>query len=163
MLPRLQRVAARICSNPADAEELVQETAARLCVQGIPVGVRNPGGWVATILYNLYMDQCRVASRRPPLESFDDHHVDVDANVTPLDEPSDPSWEDLTEQDIRSALAGVSPMLADAFRMHCFEKLRYSVIAERLGINRLTVGTRINRARRRLRVILAKKVGGMKQ
>ena len=50
-------------------------------------------------------------------------------------------------------------MYREVYRLHTFEDLSYEQIAQRLGIQRVTVGTRLNRARKKLREILVARFG----
>jgi RNA polymerase sigma-70 factor (ECF subfamily) len=154
--PALLRVAERLCAGPADARDLVQDVFERAARQGIPTDVRSPRAWLTTMMHNLFIDRCRANARRPTHESLDDSH----AEVTPLDAKADePPWQRLTIDDVRSALDAIEPTFRDVYILHTFDKLPYEDIAKRLRIERVTVGTRLNRARRKLREVLVARFG----
>lgn len=155
--PSLKRLARRLCSGSADAHDLVQDTFERAVRRGIPVKVRSPRAWLATIMHHLFLDRCRAVARRPiPAELGNN----VSGDVVQLEpEVEDPAWTQITVEDIRDALDKVEPVYRDVYCMHTFEHLSHGQIAQRLSIPRLTVATRLHRARRRLREVLVKRFG----
>ena len=60
-------------------------------------------------------------------------------------------WEKLDAEDIRARLQEIPEELRDAFSLFALEGCSYQEIAARLAIPKATVGTRILRARRRLK------------
>ncbi len=154
--PVLSRIAGRMCANAADARDLVQDTFERATRLGLPPDIRNPSGWLVTIMHNLFIDRCRARARRPNHEPLADQH----ANVTQLDpDPPEPAWSRITVDDVRAALAKIEPAYREVYELHTFQGWSYEKIAERFGIQRVTVGTRLNRARKKLREILAADFG----
>jgi len=154
--PILNKLAARLCETPADAADLVQDTLERAMRQGIPADVRNPIGWLTTMMHNLFIDRCRAEARRPPHEPLDEVHD----NITPLEVVSaEPAWSRATIEDLRAALDKLSATYREVYELHTFEGLSYEVIAERLKIHRITVGTRLTRARQELRKVLVVRLG----
>ena len=146
--PALRRLAERLCENSVDARDLLQDTFERALRQGIPSEVRVTGAWLGTIMHNLFMDRCRAAARRPNHEALEDKH----GNVAPLDpDTSEPAWAQITIQDVYDALDLIEQVYGDVFRLHTFKHLSYEQIAQQLSIQRITVGTRLTRARKRLR------------
>ena len=69
--------------------------------------------------------------------------------------PPPPWWHELDLDTVRDHLHPLPPALAAPFRMFTVERASYRTIADRLGIPVATVGTRILRARQRLRARLA--------
>jgi len=154
--PALKRLAVRLCENSVDAHDLLQDTFERAVRQGISPEVRSTCAWLATIMHNLFVDRCRAAARHPNHEEFEESH----SNVTQLEpDAPEPAWARITVEDIHEALEQVEQMYRDVYRMHTFEHLSYEQIAEQLAIQRITVGTRLNRARKRLREVLVKRFG----
>lgn len=149
--PYLRRLAEKLCGTAADASDLVQDTAERAMRQGMPADIRNPRAWLTTILHNLFIDRCRAIARAPLHEPLDE----IIDNVTPLEIASpEPPWSHATIDDVRLALDEISETYREVYVMHTFEHQTYEQIAARLKINRVTVGTRLNRARRELRRVL---------
>jgi RNA polymerase sigma-70 factor (ECF subfamily) len=154
--PALTRLAERLCASHADVLDLVQDTFERAMRQGIPPGVRSPRAWLATIMHNLFVDRCRAAARRPSWEVLDEDHGDI----LPLEaHPPEPPWSRITIADIRAALDELDPTFRDVYVSYTFEHRSYEQIAEQLSIQRVTVGTRLTRARKKLREILGKRFG----
>jgi RNA polymerase sigma-70 factor (ECF subfamily) len=154
--PTLLRVAERMCGNTADAEDVLQETFLRAVRHGIPPEVRNAAAWLTTMLKNAIVDHCRKNKRRPSHESITEHHN----GLTQLEpDGPEPAWGDITIDDIRDALEAIEPVYSEVYRLHTFEDRSYEQIAQQLGILRVTVGTRLNRARRKLREVLVARFG----
>jgi RNA polymerase sigma-70 factor (ECF subfamily) len=154
--PVLTRIAERLCANAADASDLIQDTFERVTRNGLPPDVRNPIGWLATSMHNLFIDRCRAAARRPNHESLADRHADI-TQLEP--DPPEPAWSRITVDDVRKALAEIDASYSTVYVLHTFEHRSYEEIAERLSIQRVTVGTRLNRARKKLREVLVKRFG----
>lgn len=154
--PSLRRLALRLCGGSVDAHDLIQDTFERAVRRGIPVDVRSPRAWLAAIMHHLFLDRCRAAARRPiPTEL-----ANVSSDVVRLEpDVDDPAWTQITVDDIRDALDQVEPVYRDVYCMHTFEHLSHEQIAQRLSIPRMTVATRLHRARRRLREVLVKRFG----
>jgi RNA polymerase sigma-70 factor (ECF subfamily) len=154
--PSLRRLAHRLCGSTADAHDLVQDTFERAMHRGIPPEVRSPRAWLATIMHRLFIDRCRAAARHPiPKRS-----VDASGDIVGLEpDLEEPAWTQITLNDVREALQHVQQVYRDVYSMHSFEHLSHEQIAQRLSIPRLTVATRLHRARRRLREVLTKRFG----
>ncbi len=107
-------------------------------------------------MFHLFIDGRRAAARFGHVEVLDDQFVDV-GELDPV-APA-PAWADLTLDDIQGALDEVEPVYRDVYSLRMFEGLSYEQIARRLSIERITVGTRLSRARKRLREILVRRFG----
>lgn len=154
--PTLARIAERLCANAADARDLVQDTFERATRIGLPPDLRNPSAWLVTIMNNIFIDRCRARARRPGHETLVEQH----ANVTQGEpDPPEPAWSRITVDDIRAALVELDPAYREVYELHTFEGWSYEQIAERLSIQRVTVGTRLNRARKKLREVLVRRFG----
>jgi RNA polymerase sigma-70 factor (ECF subfamily) len=150
-LPVLRAVAARVCRGNADeVAELVQDVFEKALRSIHTLNLKqNPRGWLVTILHNLHIDRCRQRARR-----FE--HVGYDDVSLPAPESSPaPDWAALGIDDIRRAAAQLSPELRETYVLFAFEDRTYAEVAAALGVPTGTVGTRILRARARLREILA--------
>ena len=154
--PALQRIAERWCGNSGDAEDLLQDTFERALQRGISPEVRSVAAWLTTIMHHLFINRCRDAARKPGHETFEG----TNRQVTRLEtDTAEPAWSQITVLDIRDALEYIEPVYRDVYRLHTFEHLSYEQIARQLSIQRITVGTRLNRARKQLRKVLAKHFG----
>ncbi len=152
--PFLTQLARRICRNSSDVADLVQDTCEH-ALRGAQTLPNNPRAWLTTVMHNLFINRCRASARRPHLQSLD--------NVPHLEAPqpvAEPSWMTITVHEIRAAVEQLEPAFRDVYRLHVFEHRTYAEIAALLAIQPLTVGTRLNRARHKLRTILVQQHGG---
>ncbi len=146
-LKRLYGAAYRITGNPADAEDLVQETLLR-AFRGFDrfASGTNLRGWLFTILYHVRTDALRRAGRAPRMEELDEEVLSVP-----------PPQEALASsgQDLERALATLPEPFRAAVVLRDIEELSYAEIAEVLQVPTGTVMSRIHRGRARLRAALA--------
>jgi RNA polymerase sigma-70 factor, ECF subfamily len=154
--PFLRSLAVRLCRNRADANDLVQDTFERALRWGGRDHPRNPRAWLGTILHNLFVDRCRALARRPALEPLSEQHGGLAAE--PAGEAR-PAWGNATLADVRAALEEIDADFRRVYEMHVFEHRSYEEIAASLHIQRVTVGTRLNRARHQLRAVLRARLG----
>jgi RNA polymerase sigma-70 factor (ECF subfamily) len=102
------------------------------------------------VMKNLFTDQLRRRKTRSALDPADL------PGVVP-DEP--PWWHELDANAIRAAVAMLPEELRETFDRFVFRGESYQAIAEALAIPKTTVGTRILRARRRIKTLLVEKRG----
>jgi RNA polymerase sigma-70 factor (ECF subfamily) len=150
LLPQVARQARRLTAQPADAEDLVQETYRRALESRRQFAPRsNLGAWLLCILRNYHRD-CLRRSRREI--SFGDGLEELAVGL-----PADPvpSWKVVGDEDVDLALAALPIVFRQTYTLFTVEKLNYRQIASRLGIPIGTVGTRLRRTRRWLRGFLS--------
>lgn len=149
----LCRSARQLCGNEADADDLVHDVYERaLRWRSRTATHSNPRAYLHSILRNLFIDRCRRARVRPralPIEE-----AERVALCRPPGDESDRSWHAVTADQVTAALAELPAEFRVVFELYAFERLRYGDIAARLGIPAATVGTRLMRARARLRDLL---------
>jgi RNA polymerase sigma-70 factor, ECF subfamily len=133
-----------------DAWDLVQDTLERALTH-VPdcLPPEKMGCWLLTILRNLFIDRVRaVKLRAAPLR-------DEDIAGLPQPETEEPAlWRRFGREDVQACLALLPVGLTRAYALYTFEGLSYEAIAEQLHISKATVGTRLHRARLRLRQLL---------
>lgn len=155
--PALTAFAIKLCGDPSDARDLVQDTFERaLRASASQTPRANERAWLFTILHHLFIDRYRRQARGPRHTSIDD----VDVAAPEADAPPPPAWTRVSIDEVRAALEELDPEFREVYRMHAIEGLGYAEIAARLNTPVSTVGTRIMRARRKLKAILSAKVGG---
>jgi RNA polymerase sigma-70 factor (ECF subfamily) len=147
--PVLYARAMRLVRSRSDALDLVQDTYER-ALRGkasFTLGT-NLRHWLMTIMYNLFLDRCRRLAREPRSYSLDDHEVASPEPYVPE------AWETITQDQIHAALADLERPFREVYELRLLENCSYDEIADKLTIPRSTVGTRLMRARSKLRQTL---------
>ena len=140
----LLALAKKLCRSQIDPHDLVQDTFEKVLRAGIPECV-NECAWLARILHNTFVDAVRrQTARREELGDV------ADATSGRSDDGA--WWEVLTADEVRAQRLPEEQRIT--FELFAFEGESYDAIAARLRIAKATVGTRILRARQRLRVLL---------
>jgi RNA polymerase sigma-70 factor (ECF subfamily) len=104
-------------------------------------------------LFHTFVDLRRRARWEIPTDSAD---LDGPA-AAPETEAGSPQ---VTIDDVQSLLAFLPPHYRVPYELFTFEDMPYARIGEELGLPCTTVGTRINRARERLRRLIRARYGG---
>jgi RNA polymerase sigma-70 factor (ECF subfamily) len=145
----LRRAAALTRGDMNRARDLVQDSLERAIRNVDRVLPRsNLRAWLYTILANRYQDLCRSDRTRAMVPLEDHHHPSA-----PQPEPP-PRWTAVTAADLKAALADLNPDLRATFEYREFEQLSYEQVGRIMGVPVATVGTRLCRARARLKEIL---------
>jgi RNA polymerase sigma-70 factor (ECF subfamily) len=149
----LRRLAARLCRDNFDPDDLVQDMLERVMAHGDAwPRVIDHRAWMARVLRNLFIDRLRRHTAAPKQATFHD-----EAPAPPPD--AQPWWRGLGTDDIRALLGELSDDLRRPFELFAFHGCSYSEVAAQLGIPKVTAGTRILRARRRLKQLLLERHG----
>lgn len=138
----------------ADHEDLAQEAMERWlrARPGLPTGT-NHQAWLTTVLRNLLIDRLRRRATR--------REQPIDSARIPATSHAAPWWQELGAADVDRELAKLPSRQRATFRMFAFEGKSYDEIAGQQAIARSTVGTRILRARQRLRELLEERGAGV--
>ncbi len=145
----LLKLARKLCRANFDPEDLVQDVLVKTVAHfdRLPAEV-NLAAWMARVMQNLFIDQVRSRAAQPL-------PVDVDDVVLVAPDPDEHAWwETITAEQIRAALPQIPEELRGAFERFAFQRQSYKDIAAALGVPVATIGTRVLRARRHLRVVL---------
>lgn len=104
---------------------------------------------------SFYTYLCAIALRRA-YRRLRNQPVLMDDAETSVSEPAtDPTEAELTGTQVRQAMGHLPEQFRTALMLHHFGGMEYHEVAELLGIPANTVATRICRAKRRLRELLA--------
>jgi RNA polymerase sigma-70 factor (ECF subfamily) len=110
----------------------------------VPDGA-NERAWLSRVMHNLFIDWIR----RRDARREDALTTDVPARAR----DDEAWWLSLTSEDVMRVLDKLPEEQRSAFRMFAFDGKSYDQIAAALRIAKATVGTRILRARLRIREI----------
>ena len=149
-IDNLYGTAMRLTRNPADADDLVQETYLKAFrfADGFERGT-NLKAWLYTILHNTFRNTRRQAGRDP---------VAVDSDLVELasgqggesETPEQILMRDTLDSDLQAAVESLPEVFRQAVWLRDVEEFSYSEIADVLAIAPGTVMSRISRGRRLL-------------
>lgn len=148
----LRDLARRLCRGQFDPDDLVQDVLEKTvrAPDSMPQAA-NERAWLARVMHNLFIDRVRRTQTRR------EEPIAVEPPAIAPDER--PWWDVLTGDDVRAQLSRLPAEQRETFELFAFENLSYDEIASRLRIAKATVGTRILRARSKLRELLTEAHG----
>ena len=144
-LDRLYRAAWALCGSREDAEDLVQETYARVLSK--PRMLRNDDdlGYLLRVLRNTFVSRHRTAERRPRTEPFAEGAEPVD--LRPETRPD----AALEARDVFAVIAELPDDFRDALVAIDVAGLSYREAGRLLGAKEATITSRLHRARRQVK------------
>ncbi len=143
----LLALARKLTRGNFDAEDLVQDVLVKTVSHFVtlPAAV-NHRAWMTQVMKNLFVDRLRRKKTRDKVDA-------LEIGVAP---PEGESiwWMTLDSGDVRAAVAKLPDELRETFDRFALRGESYQTISDVLAIPKATVGTRILRARRRLKQLL---------
>jgi RNA polymerase sigma-70 factor (ECF subfamily) len=138
---RLYRAAWGLCGSREDAEDLVQETYAKVLSK--PRFLRNNDdlGYLLRVLRNTFYSTHRSAQRRPQTAAMPEDYEPVDPRTGMRPQ------EAMEAHEVFDVIAGLAPDFRDALVAVDVAGLTYREAADLLGAKEATITSRLFRAR----------------
>jgi len=157
-MPSLYTAALRMTRNPADAEDLVQETYLKAYrAFGTFQEGTNVKAWLYRILTNTYINSYRAKKRRPEETDIDDvENLYLYRRLGGLEgaasgrSAEDEVLDHFTETDVKEAIEALPEQFRMAVLLGDVEGFSYKEIASILDVPIGTVMSRLHRGRRAL-------------
>lgn len=153
-IPVLYRVARSLAGQPADAEDLVQDTLIRAYRAIDRFDGAHPRAWLLTILRHTHLNRVRVRSA-VLLADGDGVAATIDRLNTASPAAEEVAVGDLFEAVVDEALVALPDKHRRVIQLVDIDGLSYQEAADVLGVPRGTVMSRLHRARARIRTRLA--------
>lgn len=147
-LDRLYRAAWALCGSREDAEDLVQDTYARVLSRPRLLRSDDDLGYLLRVLRNTHISRHRAAERRPRTEPLGEDREPPDRRPELRPDLA------LEAQDVFAAIAGLPPHFRDALVAVDVAGLSYREAGRLLGAKEATITSRLHRARRQVMAAL---------
>lgn len=149
----LYRIAYRLCNSQDDAEDLVQQLLIRIFPKlDWLETIEKLDAWLASSLYNLYVDKYRRSVREKAIFSHDDEFESLaDTAQSPFEQVSN----NQIQQTIEIALSRLNDNQRIVVLLHDAEGYTMEELTIILEVPLGTIKSRLNRARRALKKMLA--------
>jgi RNA polymerase sigma-70 factor (ECF subfamily) len=143
-IDRLYRAAWFLCGSPDEAEDLVQDTFARVLLRPRMLHSDDDLGYLLRVLRNTFLTRRRESARRPQTVRLPDTHD--------LLEDGSAAKPDVRLElvEVYEAVTALPDIFRDVIVAVDVMGLSYREAADALGILEATVTTRLHRARQRL-------------
>ena len=153
-LDRLYRAARALCGSREDAEDLVQETYARVLQKPRMLRSEEDLGYLLRVLRNTHFSRLRAAARRPRPDPLPDELDRIEDRNVKGPEAA------LHSQELYALIAGLPDPFREALVAIDVVGLSYREAARALRVREATITTRLYRARQRLALALGTEAAG---
>jgi RNA polymerase sigma-70 factor, ECF subfamily len=153
-LDRLYRAAWALCGSREDAEDLVQETYARVLQKPRMLRSEEDLGYLLRVLRNTHFSRLRAAARRPRPDPLPDELDRIEDRSVKGPEAA------LHSQELYALIAGLPDPFREALVAIDVVGLSYREAARALRVREATITTRLYRARQRLAQTLGAEAAG---
>ncbi len=143
-LDRLYRAAWSLCGSREEAEDLVQETFARVLLKPRFVRSADDLGYLLKVLRNTFVSSRRAAARRPRTDPLPDELDTLEDRRAPQPEAH------LETAELYAAISALPEGFRDALIAVDVVGLSYREASRALRIREATLTTRVHRARQRV-------------
>lgn len=158
---QLHSAALRLTGNPADAEDLVQETFAKAFAGfGTFEQGTNLRAWLHRIQANAFYGACRARRRRPQEFPLDTMETSASGRTAVASSAEDAALARMPDPVLKRALRELPARLSTTVYLADAEGYSYAEIARITGVPIGTVMSRLHRARKRLRAKLTDSMAG---
>src|SRR5208283_2734224 len=146
-LDMVYRVARRLCKNPIEAEDLVQETYLRAFRAADSFELEGYGirPWLLQILHNLHISRNERERRQP--HALDEEQLAGAVDEHPLPPPGPGALFDSMDERLATALQSLPAQYQEVMLLWAVEDFSYKEIAAALKVPIGTVMSRLHRAR----------------
>jgi RNA polymerase sigma-70 factor (ECF subfamily) len=143
-IDRLYRAAWSLCGSREDAEDLVQETFAKVLLKPRLVHSEDDLGYLLRVLRNTFVSSRRAAARRPVTTALPDDLSVIEDRAAPRPDARMDSVE------LYEAISALPEQFRDALIAVDVVGLSYREAARALRVREATLTTRVHRARGRV-------------
>jgi len=140
-IDRLYRAAWALCGSREEAEDLVQDTFARVLARPRLLRSGDDLGYLLQVLRNTFISGRRTAARRPRTDAIAEGSEPVDARSTARPDAA------LEAREVYTAIAALAPDFRDALVAVDLVGLSYREAGRLLGVKEATITSRLHRAR----------------
>ncbi|MCB9728224.1 MAG: sigma-70 family RNA polymerase sigma factor [Deltaproteobacteria bacterium] len=154
---RIYRFGMRLCGEPEDARDVLQETLLALARSSAGFEGRSTlSTWLFTVARSFCIKKRRRRKGAPArLESLDEAGVDARALVDPARRPDEAAAGRELAEALEAALAALEPAMREVVVLRDVEGLSAAETAAVLGLSVKATKSRLHRARVKLRELLA--------
>ena len=144
--PAVYRMIQRIVTCREDAEEVYQDVFVKALrgIEGFNSSHSSLATWLKSIAYHESLNFVR--GRKPYIVSMDDSCVGIDT----MDEPDDALQNEQTIQQLEQVLTMLPPHEQAVVSMFYYDNMSLADIAFVTGSNTSTIGSQLNRIRKKL-------------